>query len=245
MELSCSAKCLKYFVFVSNAIICMIGCFFLILSIRALAKTDIVDDLPELADSSDVHSGVIRAGLIMLAIFSCFIFLVGFMGCFGAVTENPTLLLVYSIVLFTFIVLVITSQFLAIAGRKTFEESLEVVYYNLFFLTFFTKFNVFKIIVLCADYRYNSSEARQNFTSFEEAFNCCGATAQLKPIFIEEHLCEGELAQQPDCCSVLTVGVSAAYLILTFVLLFATVIGLSAACILRSSLTHRLSYAQF
>uniref|UniRef100_A0A0M3HMJ0 Tetraspanin n=1 Tax=Ascaris lumbricoides TaxID=6252 RepID=A0A0M3HMJ0_ASCLU len=223
MGLSCSAKLLKYFVFFSNAIICVIGCFFLILSIRALVNTGIIHHLPELADDENITSGVERAGLILLAVFSGIVFLIGFLGCFGALTENPTFLLAYAVAMFAFIVLIIASQFLAIAGRKSFERSLEEV----------------------LNEKYNSTEARKNFTDFEHAFNCCGATPQLKPIFIEEGLCEGELAKQPDCCSVIAMGVDVGYLILTFFLLIATVIGLSASCTLRSALTERLSYTEF
>ncbi|KHN78769.1 CD9 antigen [Toxocara canis] len=226
MGLSCSTRLLKYFVFFSNAIICLIGCFFLIISIRVLVNTGIIDHLPELAEDENLNSGVERAGLIMLAIFSGLIFLIGFLGCFGAVNENRAFLLAYSMVLFAFVVLIIASQFMAIAGRKSFEQALEDV----------------------LNKKYNTSEARQNFTRFEDAFNCCGATPRLKPVFIEEGLCKGELAKQglqPDCCSVIAMGVDAGYLILTFFLLIAAVIGLSTSCTLRSALTERLSYTEF
>ncbi|VDM42670.1 unnamed protein product [Toxocara canis] len=244
MGLSCSTRLLKYFVFFSNAIICLIGCFFLIISIRVLVNTGIIDHLPELAEDENLNSGVERAGLIMLAIFSGLIFLIGFLGCFGAVNENRAFLLAYSMVLFAFVVLIIASQFMAIAGRKSFEQALEVT----FFLFPLIQKNAQIVLKDVLNKKYNTSEARQNFTRFEDAFNCCGATPRLKPVFIEEGLCKGELAKQglqPDCCSVIAMGVDAGYLILTFFLLIAAVIGLSTSCTLRSALTERLSYTEF
>jgi len=98
MATGCGFKCAKYLLFVFNfifwcagAVLLGIGIWFLVDS-SALRVFNI--------NSVSTTDGLIRAAAIAIVVVGGLMFIVGGFGCFGACTENATLLIIFATILF-------------------------------------------------------------------------------------------------------------------------------------------------
>ncbi|VDD93688.1 unnamed protein product [Enterobius vermicularis] len=226
MTLSCGSKVLKYMLFFTNGIVCAASVFFLIVAIRGLAS----DVFPKGFPSTPERFEFSKAGLIMLAVFATLSFLISFMGCLGAVNEQRGLLLAYALIMFVFIFCLIAAQIVAASSYSKLEETAESVMTDAY-----------------KGKEKNATEL-ESFKKLEMQFHCCGPSVELKKIWVAAGACKNETSDwefEAPCSKLILQQLGVACLVVTLVLLFATIIAMGSACCLRSAIIDRGSYVAF
>ncbi|EJW79305.1 hypothetical protein WUBG_09786 [Wuchereria bancrofti] len=181
----CGNRTLKFLFFITNLLTCVFGALLFGTSLWAYHDENFLQKLErvrEIHKEDSIELTKHQIGLWLLIIIGASIFLVGFLGCCGAICESTKLLTLFSIIVLILAILEVASIVLIIAGKDQFKNAL----YNLL-----TKAG-------------ESEDEMQHFKSIEDLFHCCGPTNETMVRYIENGLCEGELKNKPNCFTVIS-----------------------------------------
>ncbi|CAG9537939.1 unnamed protein product [Cercopithifilaria johnstoni] len=173
MVYGCCNRTVKVLFFTSNLLICLLGTIIFAVSLLANLDENFAHKINETNGLHQYH-----ASLWIMVTIGAFLFLVGFLGCCGAIFENITML-----TLFFIIVLVTTVvEVVAVIYVITTKDELKTLLYE-----------------SLTEVGSAEDEELQKLKPLQFSFDCCGATRETMNRYIENNLCEEELRNKTDC----------------------------------------------
>lgn len=152
---------MKTLMFIFNGIVWVLGLVLFIVGIVVLVEgqnwNDIIDN-----KTVPVSALLIVVGLVIA--------IVGFLGCFGALKQNSSMLLIYAIILGVIIIIQLVAGILAFIFS---DEAKKVVFVNLA-----TSLDMYgaQAPSFAADFGLQNSTYTRTFDWIQETFKCCGIT---------------------------------------------------------------------
>ncbi|KAM3718107.1 CD9 antigen [Dirofilaria immitis] len=226
MVYGCGNRLVKFLFFFSNLLICLIGAVTFGISLWIKLDKNFVLKLQEIAE---IHNNEFvltkyQASLWILIAVGAFFFLVGLLGCCGAMFENNLLLTMFFIIALIFTIIQIAAVIFAVFVKDQFKVPL------------------YKAL---SEFGKAEDKYLENLQPIQHLFKCCGATKETKERFIQLGLCEEDLLDKPDCFTVLSDtaelgrGIIA---IVSFILLIIELFTLIFTCILCKAFRHEQPY---
>ncbi|GMT06191.1 hypothetical protein PENTCL1PPCAC_28365, partial [Pristionchus entomophagus] len=226
MVYGCGNTFVKFVFFFINLLICIFGGLVFGFSLWANLDKDFSIRIKELIHSVDPGTdfqdlGKYQASLWILTAMAALLFLVGFLGCCGAVCESSVLLS-----LFFFIVIICTfclgaAGIVAAVNKDKFYDGMH------------------HVLTKCGEQR----ELRTNLKPIEDLLTCCGATAQTQKDFT----CAATPNHHPDCEKVMHEYVEKhghTLLVVVFVMCAINLLALMFACVICRA-SRRVDYTAY
>ncbi|MFH4974628.1 hypothetical protein AB6A40_001337 [Gnathostoma spinigerum] len=228
MVQGCGNSCIKFLFFTANLLICLFGCLVFGFSIWANVDENFTSTIEQLVTrSKEEKLSVIakyEASLWILVAVGALLFLVGFLGCCGALCESTLLLSLFFLIVLVLTCIQLGAAIFNVVSKNEFKEALH------------------KLFEKVAN---GTIKEHQSLAPVQELFKCCGATAESKQLFIDEGICTGDLVKQPDCFTVLWDGIESVgelVIVVAFVLFVIELFALTSTCILCRAFRERSSY---
>ncbi|VDN17761.1 unnamed protein product [Gongylonema pulchrum] len=239
----CGNTALKFLFFAANLLICTFGALIFGFSLWANLDKDFAQNLEKLAKEIQ-HEDInvlakYQASLWVLVGVGALLFLVGFLGCCGAICESRSMLTLFFVIVLVLTAIELGAAVFAVASKSQFKDALHNGFLNFSSETVFIFLRYTHKCVPLQRLLTEASQAEdkylQNLKPIEDVFQCCGATHETRNRYIEHNLCEGQLQDKPDCFSVISHWLETTgevVIIIAFILLIVEVFALVATCIL-------------
>jgi len=188
MVYGCGNQLVKFVVFATNLLIFICGGLICGFSLWANLDKNFALHLSDFARQVKISDEFVddlakyQASLWVLVAVGALLFVVGFLGCCGALCESMLLLALQFIIILILIViemfalgyLLINRADLLVRLKQFMEESAKTV------------------------------EGRMQLLPIQKVLQCCGATIDTMQKYKDEGRCEGPLANAPDCYSIIS-----------------------------------------
>ncbi|VDM40706.1 unnamed protein product [Toxocara canis] len=216
----CGNRMVKFLFFSANLLICLFGGLIFGFSMWANLDKDFAVNLEKFAHSIK-HDNLnvlakYQASLWVLVAVGALLFLVGFLGCCGAMCESTVLLSLFFVIVLILTVIELGASIFAVASKSEFNDSLR------------------KLLSESAD----KEEYRSNLKPIEDLFQCCGATPETKAKFSCDH-------SKDDCFTVISEWLQSTgqvVIVIAFILLAVELFALVSTCILCRAFRERSPY---
>ncbi|KAL7064796.1 hypothetical protein AAHC03_05570 [Spirometra sp. Aus1] len=149
MDLSCGAKCIKYLLFIFNALVFIFGAV-----ITGFGIYMVVQSRNELnGQAIAIPAFILTVGLL--------VFLIGFLGCCGACKEHVCMLKTFAVIIIILLILQIIAGILVFVYRSKFT-------------TVVAEGIAYQIKHLDSLPATEQKETRKAFNKLQQKLNCCG-----------------------------------------------------------------------
>lgn len=219
----CGNTMIKFLFFTANLLICLFGALIFGFSLWANLDKNFASNLERL--SEDIHHEELnqlakyQASLWVLVAVGALLFLVGFLGCCGAMCESTVLLGLFFVIVLILTVIELAAAIFAVASKGEFKDSLRLL-----------------LSEVDKDEKY-----RQNLKTIEDLFKCCGGTESTR----KAEWCTGERRDWADCFTVIsdwTESTGEVVIVFAFILLAIELFALISTCILCRAFRERSPY---
>uniref|UniRef100_A0A915BZU8 Tetraspanin n=1 Tax=Parascaris univalens TaxID=6257 RepID=A0A915BZU8_PARUN len=219
MVYGCGNRMVKFLFFSANLLICFFGGLIFGFSMWANLDKDFAANLEKFARS--VHHDNLnvlakyQASLWVLVAIGALLFLVGFLGCCGAMCESTVLLSLFFVIVLILTVIELGAAVLAVSSKSEFKDSLR------------------KLLGESTDANHLTK-----LRPIEDLFQCCGATAETKNLFDCDQ-------SKEDCFTVISEWIESTgetVVVIAFVLLAVELFALVFTCILCRAFRERSPY---
>lgn len=221
----CGNKLVKFVFFSANLLICLFGALTFGFSLWANLDKNFAAHLEKFSEDikhPDLNIlAKYQASLWVLVAVGALLFLVGFLGCCGAVCENNVLLSLFFVVVLILTVIEFAATIFAVSSKTDFQLSLR------------------KLL----DETAGKEEYKKNLKPIQDLLKCCGATPESHSR--EEYECSSDGTAKDDCYTVITNLIESRGEIVTvtaFILLVIEVVVLISTCILCRAFRERSPY---
>uniref|UniRef100_A0A0R3RQT6 Tetraspanin n=1 Tax=Elaeophora elaphi TaxID=1147741 RepID=A0A0R3RQT6_9BILA len=223
----CGNRTVKFLFFTANLLICLFGGIIFGFSLWANLDKDFAAKLEEARQIHKEDFNVLakyQASLWILVIVGAFLFLVGFLGCCGAMCESVMLLTLFFIIVLILTTIEVGAVIFAITSKEQFKNVLHR---------------------LLSEAGKAENKYLQNLKPIEDLFHCCGATQETMGRYMEYGLCDGELHNKPDCFTAISdylESTGEVVVIIAFFLLIIELFALTSTCILCKAFHYERPY---
>ncbi|EFO27888.1 hypothetical protein LOAG_00589 [Loa loa] len=223
----CGNRMVKFLFFTANLLICLFGALIFGFSLWANLDEDFALKLEETRKIHKEDFNVLaryQAAFWVLVVIGAFLFLVGFLGCCGAMCENIMLLTAFFIIILILTTIEVGAVIFAITSKGQFKSVLHR---------------------LLSEAGKAEDKYLPNLKPIEDLFYCCGATQETMNRYMEHGLCEGELKNKPDCFTAISdylESTGEAVVVFAFFLLIIELFALVSTCILCKAFRYGRPY---
>ncbi|VDK67459.1 unnamed protein product [Onchocerca ochengi] len=223
----CGNRTVKFIFFTSNLLICLFGALIFGFSLWANLDKNFALKLEQVRAIHEEEFDILikyQTSLWILVAIGAFLFLVGFLGCCGAMCESNILLALFFVIVLILTVVEASAVIFAITNKDQFKNSL----YKL--LSEASK----------ADDKY-----LKDLKPIQDLLNCCGATEETKSRYVELQLCDGDLQNEPDCFTAISENMKSTGEVvatIAFFLLIIELFALVSTCILCRAFHYERPY---
>ncbi|VDN53598.1 unnamed protein product [Dracunculus medinensis] len=218
---------IKFLFFSANLLICVFGGLIFGFSLWANLDKNFAVNLEKL--TKEIHQENLnmlskyQASLWILVAVGALLFLVGFLGCCGALCESTLLLSLFFVIVLVLTFIEMGAAIFAITSKNQFKESLHK---------------------LLNEVSKNKTYMK-NLKPIEDLFQCCGATVETQEEFKRAGLCEKDLYTKADCFKVITDWIHSTgeiVIVIAFILFVIELFALLSTCILCRAFRTRRPY---